>query len=194
LIHISTDYVFGGARTEPFCETDCPAPVSVYGRSKLAGEHLVLAAHPRHLVVRTSSVYGRAVPGRGTAPFVARMLERALAGEATRVVDDQVVSPTYAEDLAAALWLLADMEAAGLVHLSGSTPASWFEVAEAVFAVAGRSELLSRTTSAEYSAAAPRAPYTAMRSERLAEFGIDPLPGWQDGLRRHFADAHPELG
>lgn len=191
LVHISTDYVFDGARRTPYCETDCPAPLNVYARSKLAGEHLVLTADPTHCVVRTSSVYGRSLPERGTAPFVERMLQRARDGEATRVVDDQIVSPTYVEDLATTLWQLAGSDAAGLLHLAGGTPASWYELAAAVFRFAGRSDLLSRTTSAEFGAPAPRAPYTALRSVRLDELGIEPLPGWEDGLRRHFADAQP---
>ena len=193
LVHMSTDYVFDGAQRTPYCETDCPAPLNVYARSKLAGEHVVLTADPTHCVVRTSSVYGRLLPERGTATFVERMLQRARGGEATRVVDDQVVSPTYVEDLAAALWQLAGSEAAGLLHLAGGTPASWYDVAEEVFRFAGRPDLLARTSSAEYAAPAPRPPYTALRSARLTDLGIDPLPGWKDGLRRHFAAAHPEL-
>jgi dTDP-4-dehydrorhamnose reductase len=193
LIHISTDYVFGDAQRTPYCERDCPAPANAYARSKLAGEHVVLTADAGHCVVRTSSVYGRALPGRGTAPFVERMLQRALNDEATRVVDDQVVSPTYARDLAAALWQLVDSDATGLVHLAGSTAASWYDVAEMVFRLAGRADLLTRTSSAEFGAPAPRAPYTALRSERLDELGIVPLAGFEDGLARHFADAHPEL-
>lgn len=193
LIHLSTDYVFDGARGTPYSERDCPAPLSVYARSKLAGEHTVLATGDRHCVVRTAAVYGRARPGARTAPFVERMLQRARSGEATRVVDDQVLSPTYANDLAAALWRLADREVAGLVHLAGDTPASWYELAAEVFRRAGRPELLARTSSAEFAAPAPRAPYSVLRSERLHEIGLEPLPGWRDGLARHFADAHPEL-
>ena len=193
LIHISTDYVFDGARRVPYAEHDCPAPLSVYARSKLAGEHVVLAAGERHCVVRTAAVYGRARPGSRTVPFVERMLQRALDGEATRVVDDQVLSPTYADDLAAALWRLADREAPGVLHLGGDTPASWYELAEEVFRRAGRPDLLSRTSSAEFGAPAPRAPYSVLRSTRLPEVGLEPLPGWRDGLARHFADAHPEL-
>jgi dTDP-4-dehydrorhamnose reductase len=192
LVHVSTDYVFDGKQRQPYVESDCPAPLSVYARSKLAGEHVVLTADERHCVARTCSVYGR--PGRGAGPFVERMLQRALAGEPTRVVDDQILTPTYAEDLARALWRLVDADAAGLFHLAGSAEASWYDVAEEVFRRAGRLDLLSRTTAAEFGALAPRAPYSALRSTRLHELGLDPLPGWQDGLQRHFADAHPELG
>ena len=191
LIHLSTDYVFGGAKQTPYSESDCPDPLSVYARSKLAGEHVVLTASPRHCVVRTSSVYGRPLPGRGTAPFVDRMLARAMDDEPTRVVDNQVVSPTYAEDLGAALWTLAESDRAGLFHMAGATPASWYEVAERVFSFAGRLDLLGRTTTEEFGAVAPRPSYSALRSERWSELGIDPLPGIDDGLERHLAAAHP---
>lgn len=187
LIHVSTDYVFDGTQREPYTEDACPAPLSVYAASKLAGEHLVLAAHPGHCVVRTSSVYGKPRDAGGTLPFVASMLERARAGEATRVVVDQVVSPTHADDLATALWQLLDSEAAGIVHAAGSTPASWYELAERVFEFAGRSDLLSQTTAAEFNAPAPRPAYSALAGTRLPDFGIDPLPGWHEGVERYLA-------
>jgi len=189
LIHLSTDYVFGGAQQTPYSESDCPDPLSVYAVSKLAGEHVVLTASPRHCVVRTSSVYGRSRPGHGTSPFVDRMLRRAVDGESTRVVDDQVVSPTYAEDLGAALWTLAGSDRSGLFHMAGGRPASWYEVAERVFSFAGRLDLLHRTTAEEFGAAAPRPSYSALRSERWSELGIDPLPGIDDGLERHLTTA-----
>jgi dTDP-4-dehydrorhamnose reductase len=186
LVHLSTDYVFDGAQQSPYGEEDCPRPLGVYAASKLAGEHLVLAADPRHTVVRTSSVYGQQPGGGGTAPFVVRMLERARAGEPTRVVDDQIVSPTFADDLAAAIWQLLETDAAGIVHLAGSSPASWYQVAEQVFAAAGRPDLLEPTSSAEYGAPAPRPAYSALRSVRLEALGIAPLPGVEDGLARFF--------
>ena len=187
LIHLSTDYVFDGKQREPYTEGACPAPLSVYAASKLAGEHLVLTAHPGHCVVRTSSVYGKPQDVGGTLPFVARMLERARAGEATRVVADQVVSPTHAADLAMALWKLHDGEAVGIVHAAGRTPASWHELAECVFTHAGRTDLLSLTTAAEFGAPAPRPAYSALASSRLADFGIEPLPGWREGVERYLA-------
>ena len=193
LIHLSTDYVFDGAQQTPYTEGDCPRPLSVYARSKLAGEHVVLTASPRHCVVRTSSVYGRAFPGRGSVPFVERMLQRALNEEPTRVVGDQTVSPTYAEDLGAALWSLVCSDEAGLFHMAGATPASWYEVAERVFEVAGRPDLLSRTTAEEFGALAPRPSYSALRSDRWAKLGMNPLPGVEDGLPRYLAVSHPEL-
>ena len=193
MIHISTDYVFDGGQRTPYTEEDCPRPLNVYAASKLAGENLVLNAGDRHQVVRTSSVYGRALPGRGTQPFVESMLQRALDAKPTRVVNDQFVSPTYVEDLAVALWELSETDAAGIVHMAGSSEASWYDVAERVFAAADRLDLLEPTTAAEFGAAAPRPEYTALTSVRLTDLGIDPLPGFEDGLDRHLRTAHPEL-
>ena len=133
------------------------------------------------------------MPGHGIPPFIDRMLQRAISGEATRVVDDQVVSPTYAEDLGAALWTLAESDRAGLFHMAGGTAVSWYEGAERVFSFAGRLELLSRTTTEEFGSVSARPAYSALRSERWNELGIDPLPGIDDGLERHMAIAHPGL-
>ena len=193
LIHLSTDYVFDGSQRQRYTEDDCPRPLNVYGRSKVAGENLVLAADQRHCVVRTSSVYGPALPDRGTASFVPRMLQRAWNGEPTRVVDDQVVSPTYAEDLARGLWELADTDAAGLFHMAGRSEASWYDIAERVFAAVDRLDLLTPTTSAEFAAPARRPPYTALTTVRLPDLGIEPPAGIADGLERHLRSAHPEL-
>ncbi len=193
LIHISTDYVFGGAQRTPFSEYDCPAPANVYARSKLAGEHVVLATDSRHCVVRTSSVYGRSSSGSGVPPFAVRMMDRARTGKATRVVVDQVVSPTHADDLAKALWQLDASGEAGLFHMAGGTPASWYEVARQVFDFAGRPDLLAATTTAEFGAAAKRSPYTALRSVRLGSIGIGPLRGVEKALPEYLQKRYPEI-
>lgn len=185
LVHVSTDYVFGGSSRIPRTERDCPAPQNVYAASKLAGEHLVLSASEMHMVVRTSAVYGKAREGHGTAPFVERMLQRALAGQETRVVTDQVVSPTWAEDLARAIWGLLDCGGSGVFHVGGSGEGTWFDVAAAAFKATGARPLLKPTTAAEFGAAAKRAPYTALDNRRLRELGLPDLPPWQESLDRY---------
>src|SRR4029453_2802202 len=109
LVHVSTDYVFDGQGTRPYRENDLTAPRSAYGRTKLAGEHAVLAASPSTLVVRTSWVFG------GGRNFLAAILDQAAkrrSGEASgplRVVDDQRGRPTYAVNLAAGIWQLVEL-------------------------------------------------------------------------------------
>ena len=193
LVHISTDYVFGGARRKPYTEEELPAPPSVYAASKLAGEHLVLAASPTHMVVRTSGVYGTAREGHGTMPFIERMLERALAEMGTQVVTDQVISPTNAEDLARGIWGLLGCCGSGVFHVANRGEMSWFQLAEFVFERAGTRRFLAPTTAAEYGAAAPRAAYTALDNKRLRRLGLPDLPPTREALQRYFADRHPDL-
>lgn len=193
LVHLSTDYVFGGPLRRPFREDDLPAPQSVYAASKLAGEHLILAASEMHMVVRTSGVYGKARAGHGTTPFIERMLERATAGLETSVVTDQIISPTNAEDLATAIWALLGCGGTGLFHAANRGAASWFQVAAVAFEAAGARHLLRPTTAAEYGAPAKRAPYTALDNVRLRELARADLPQWRDGLGRYFAAHHPDL-
>lgn len=186
LVHLSTDYVYhGGERRKPFVETDLPAPLSVYAASKLAGEHLALAASETHAVVRTSAVYGHARAGHGTAPFAQRMLERALVGQETRVVTDQVVSPTRAEDLARAIWGILSVGGTGIFHAAGQGDGTWFEVAAMAFKAAGTRQLLKPTTAAEFAAPARRSPYTALENRRLRELGLPDLPPWRESMARY---------
>jgi len=113
LVHFSTDYVFDGRSKAPYREDDCPAPLGAYGVSKLAGERLVLASPGEHLVVRTSSVFGRGGNRQKGGSFIERILEQARAGQPLRVVSDQTFSPTYAPDLAEAAIALRIPAAAG---------------------------------------------------------------------------------
>jgi len=188
LTHLSTDYVFGGDQTRPYVEADCPRPLSVYAASKLAGEYLVLAASPRHRVVRTSAVFGPALPGHGVGSFIDRMLERARAGQETRVVDDQVVSATYATHLAAALWDLLPRREAGVFHAAGGGQCSRYDLARRVFEGASCPELLSRTTSEEFGAVARRPSYSALDNTRLRSLGFADLPPWQQGVETYLAE------
>lgn len=188
LTHLSTDYVFGGDQTRPYVETDCPRPLSVYAASKLAGEHLVLASSPRHRVVRTSAVFGPSLPGHGVGSFIDRMLERARAGQETRVVDDQVVSATYAIYLAAALWDLLARPEAGVFHAAGGGQCSRYDLARRVFEAAGCPDLLSRTTSEEFGAVARRPSYSALDNTRLRSLGFADLPPWQQGVEAYLTE------
>jgi dTDP-4-dehydrorhamnose reductase len=120
LVHISTDYVFGDSPlSRPLVESDLPAPLNVYGASKLAGEHLIAAYSKDYCIVRTAGLYGLA-PCRGKPGdnFVRSMLRRARAGEELRVVDDEFTTPTYTEPLARQIRLIADRCEPGIYQLA----------------------------------------------------------------------------
>ncbi|GAI35441.1 unnamed protein product, partial [marine sediment metagenome] len=103
LIHISTDYIFGGEaelRTTPYTEFDTPIPISVYGKSKLAGENLVQHLCPKHFIIRTSGLFGIAGSKGKGGNFVETIFRLAQQQDKLRIVNDQVISPTYTKDLA----------------------------------------------------------------------------------------------
>jgi dTDP-4-dehydrorhamnose reductase len=183
LLHLSTDYVFGGGPPGPYAEDAAPAPLSVYGVSKLAGEQLIRQASPRHIVVRSSGLYGVAGSAGKGGNFVETMLRLASEGKPLRVVDDQVSAPTYTGDLAHAIARLLQADApGGVYHLTNAGECSWFEFARQIFTLCGRASQLSPTTSAEYKAPAPRPPYSVLRNTRAAVLGLPPLRPWPEAL------------
>ncbi|MDQ7841263.1 MAG: dTDP-4-dehydrorhamnose reductase [bacterium] len=183
-VYISTDYVFGGEAGRPYVEGDPPRPINVYGASKLAGEHLVAAVAPRHLIVRVSSLFGVAGASGKGGSFVETMIRKARAGEAIRVVDDIVMSPTYTADAAAALRGLIAGGHTGIAHASNAGACSWFEFARAIFALLGWEVDLQPQRSADQPAAARRPRYSALESSRLLALGLVQAP-WEDALRRY---------
>src|SRR5437763_10733466 len=139
LAHFSTDYVFGldEARRTPYAEADAPGPVSVYGLSKLAGEYLVRALCPRHVVIRTCGLYGVWGAGGKGGNFVEPMLRVAGQGKPLRVVADQHCTPSYTADVAAAAAALVATGRHGLYHLTNGGATTWYGLAQAALELAG---------------------------------------------------------
>lgn len=137
LIHVSTDYVFDGAKPAPYGEDDRVAPLSVYGASKAAGEAAIRAALPEHVILRVSWVFGGSGPD-----FVRAIAAAARAGSELRVVDDQIGAPTHVDDIAAAIWALAARIDAGTLpwgtyHYAASGAATRFEWARQMLVLMG---------------------------------------------------------
>jgi dTDP-4-dehydrorhamnose reductase len=186
LVHLSTDYVFGGRGPGPFAEDAPPAPLSAYGTSKLAGEYLVAQASARHLVIRSSGLYGVAGSSGKGGNFVETMLRLARAGQPIRVVDDQVLAPTYTADLAEAITrLLAVDPPGGIYHLTNSGACSWFQFARAIFARCGLQPDIMPTTSEAFGAPARRPPNSVLANTRLLALGLAPLRPWSDALHAY---------
>ncbi len=151
LVHFSTNFVFDGKHDKPYVEGDEPAPLSVYGASKLEGERRVLAAGAHVLVVRSAAVFG------GLRGFPTRILELARGGAQLRVVADQRINPTFARDLAAAAVELAEQGTAGIVHAVNDGCCGWDELARAVLSESGiERPVESIATPAHPGAARPR--------------------------------------
>jgi dTDP-4-dehydrorhamnose reductase len=185
LIHLSTDYVFDGAKEEPYRIDDRVAPLNVYGASKAAGETLVRCASPAHVVLRTAWVH--APWGRN---FVRSVIERVRSGERLRVVYDQRGSPTAADEVARAILLLAerlpDPALGGVHHWAGRGVATWYDVAkvaaQALRAAGGPAAALERIATADRPTAARRPAYSALDCSELAGLlGAEP-DAWRSGV------------
>ena len=170
LVYYSTDYVFDGAKREPYLESDAPNPLSAYGRTKLHGE---AAAGEQAWIVRTSGLFAES--GQN---FVTAMLRLGRERDEVAVVDDQRASPTYVGHLAAATRELLDRPF-GIWHLAAAGDCTWAELAEAIFAEGGLDVRVRRISSEELGRPAPRPAYSVLRSEKDAPA----LPHWRDGLR-----------
>lgn len=190
LLHVSTDYVFGGAdgraaRREPYAEEDPPAPCGVYGRTKYAGE---VAAQDvlglDALVVRTSWLHGIAGPN-----FLKTMLQLAEKQNSLRVVADQTGTPTYTGWLADVILRLLRKDIGGTLHVAMRGETSWCDYAREIFRIAQKNvEVLSVTTE-EFPRPAPRPRYSALDCSRLQkELGVGSHAAWQDGVRWHLRE------
>jgi dTDP-4-dehydrorhamnose reductase len=180
VVHPSTDYVFDGSKEDGYVESDDVAPISGYGRSKLAGEREVAAANPRHWIVRSSWLFG--IHGRN---FVETMLGLAQDRDEVVVVRDQVGCPTYTGHLAAGLVRLLDGEDFGLHHMAGGGRCSWYDFAVEIFKQAGLECHVLSMTSDMLDRPAPRPAFSVLESER--EHPVL-LPDWHDGLADYLAE------
>lgn len=189
IVFVSSDYVFGGRqpRSEPYLESDVPVPLNVYGVSKTAGESLVRLSNPDHLIVRTASLFGRATSRKGWT-FPESMIRKARAGERLRVVDDQVMTPTYTLDLVRRITQLIDSDARGLVHVTNGGACSWHELAEATLELAGIGVPVQAVMSAEFPSTAKRPAYSALASERWKTLEMNPLPHWRQALANYLME------
>ncbi len=188
LLHVSTDYVFGGEKKEPYVEEDAPRPLNVYGISKLAGEYFIRYTLERYFIVRSSGLYGVARSSGKGGNFVEWMLQLASQSRELRVVNDQVLTPTYTVDLAGQIRTLIDTEDYGLYHITNHGACSWYEFALKIFELAGVGANIRPTTSAEYGAPALRPAYSVLRNKALQELGIDDMRPWEEALKDYLRE------
>jgi dTDP-4-dehydrorhamnose reductase len=204
IIHLSTDYVFDGRKASPYIETDPVAPQSVYGKSKLAGELAVSAANQRYIILRTSWVY---------APFgnnfVRTMLRLGADRDRLRVVNDQIGCPTYAPDIAQAIFSIAQTvkslgwrsEFAGVTHLAGPDQTTWYLFARSIMNLVkekgAREAGVDPITTADYPTVATRPANSCLNCDRLQSIFKLRLPALvvslEDCLDRLLCNPHQEM-
>jgi dTDP-4-dehydrorhamnose reductase len=185
-IHLSTDYVFRGDATSPYPEESPRDPVSVYGRSKAAGEEAVLGAYPEgSVIIRTAWLYGQHGPS-----FPRTMLTASLTRDTLNVVDDQVGQPTWTKDLARHIRLVIDSDIqSGVFHGTNSGHTSWWDFARTIFQTAGLDpKRILPTTSAEFVRPAPRPAWSVLGHDAWSAAGLPAMRGWEEAFR----EAYPE--
>ncbi len=186
-VHVSTDYVFDGMSDKPYTEDDRPRPANAYGVSKLAGEMLVAASGCAFLTVRTSGVFGSGGSRVKGGSFVERILDKARRGETLKIVADQVFSPTYAPDLAAALVALVDAGARGLFHVTNSGSCTWHGLAVEALRIAGVQAPVEEIRARNLLSPARRPPQSILSKARYDSLGLPPIRVWSDALAEFLA-------
>ena len=190
LIHISTDYVFDGEKSEPYVEDDSPRPLNVYGNTKLAGEHFVRSLNPRHFVLRTSALYGKhPCRAKGGQNFVDLMLKLARERGQVRVVDSEFVSPTATVDLAHQIVALSRSDGYGLCHATAEGSCSWYEFAREIFSAAGIRVKLEIASPTEFPTKVRRPRYAVLENRELKARGQNLFEPWQAGLHKYLHQA-----
>ena len=181
LAHVSTDYVFDGTKGAPYDEVDATLPLSVYGASKLAGEHLMRRHGERYFIFRTSGLFGRTGISTKGPTFVERMLQMAERGETPKVVDDIVFSPSYVPHVVTTMCAVMASDHFGLYHVTNSGRCSWYELAVEALRQNGNSIEVVATHSHSDSGAR-RPAYSALAHGALLRNGFEDLPPWQEAV------------
>ena len=181
MVHVSTNEVFDGEKGTPYDEDDATDPVNEYGRSKLAGEEAVRAANPQHDIVRTSWLYG---PGR--VSFPEKVLERARADGRLKLVTDEVASPTWTVDLAAAIALLIETSEYGTYHLVNEGACSRKDWGEEIIRLAGVDVPVEATTQESFGLPFRKPTDSTLANNRASGLGICLRP-WREALADHMA-------
>jgi dTDP-4-dehydrorhamnose reductase len=180
VVYVSTDFVFDGKKGTPYTTSDAPAPLGVYGLSKLAGEGAVAESGARYLIVRTGWLYGA-----GGRNFVDTVLERARRGEALRVVDDQRGRPSWALHVADGMLRLLEGGAGGIWNLADRGDATWHELATEAVKRAGLTVDVSGVTTEAWGAPAPRPSYSVLDITATEAFLGRRMVSWPEALARY---------
>jgi dTDP-4-dehydrorhamnose reductase len=183
-VYISTDYVFDGAKGEPYAEEDAANPINVYGLSKLAGEIITKNYSPRHYVIRVASLYGRA----GSGNFVKSIIKRAREEGEIRVVDDVFMSPTYTKDVSNMLrQFLYIRPEFGVYHLVNEGYCSWYDFARGILNILVEEVPATPIKSDELGRRARRPGFSALENRKLHGLGLE-MRGWEVALRDYLAE------
>ena len=194
LVHLSTDYVFDGEGRTPYAEDSPPNPINVYGASKAAGEFFVRNSCRRHLIVRSSGLFGLAGSSGKGGNFIQTMLRLGRERGVVSVVTDQILSPTYTADLADMIWRLVAAESQGVYHVTNRDSCSWYEFARSIFELSGVPSEVQPVTTASMNSTVRRPRYSVLANRRLESTGFGLMRPWSQALDSYLQAAGVKLG
>lgn len=184
LVFFSTDYVFGNGQRTPYTENHLPHPLNTYGVSKVAGEHMIAYSCKQHFIVRTCGLYGLAGSSGKGGNFVENILRKANSPEPIRVVNDQVLTPSYTLDVAETVAKLVSSGQYGTYHVSSEGECSWYEFTKEIFRLERVDADLRGVSTDEFPSPVRRPSYSVLSKDKLARVQIT-MPPWQDALARY---------
>jgi dTDP-4-dehydrorhamnose reductase len=184
LLHISTDYVFDGKKKTPYDEDDIPNPLNTYGITKLAGEYYIRGILKKYFIVRTSGLYGKYKCRAKGGNFVERMIFLAQNKGNVKVVDDEILTPTYTFDLSLQIKKLIETNFYGTYHITNNGFCSWYEFAKRIFELKNICVNLESAKSKEFAPKVKRPLYSVLENKKLKSLNMDIMPMWDDALKR----------
>jgi dTDP-4-dehydrorhamnose reductase len=188
LMHVSTDYVFDGAKRSPYLESDAPNPLNVYGNTKLSGEYFVRSTVDKHFILRTSAIYGRRpCRAKGGLNFIELMLKLARERGEVSVVDSETVTPTSTTELSRQIVRLSRSHSYGLYHATAEGSCSWYGFAREIFVLTGTKVNLRVAGPNEFPAKVPRPKYSVLENHGLKSHDLNVFNPWQDGVREYLS-------
>lgn len=189
LIHFSTDYVFDGLKKSPYNEDDIPNPLSVYGLSKLGGEIFIKNYCEKFYIVRTCGLYGAKGRASKGGNFIERILKRWEKGEELKIVSDQIVTPTYAKELAEKVKsLIVNKAPFGLYHMTNEGECSWYEFSKKIFEIVGIDPEIKIASSEELNLKAKRPKYSVLENRNMKIAGIPDFRHWSIALKDYMEE------
>lgn len=190
LVHFSTDYVFGlnKDRKIPYSEIDNPGPLNAYGVSKLAGEYFIQYVNPKYFIIRTCGLYGSAGSSGKGGNFVETMMRLGKEKNEVKVVNDQILTPTYTKDLAKNVWALIQTDHYGLYHMTSEGYCSWYEFAAEIFALTNNKVKCTAVSSSVFPTPATRPGYSVLENNNLNKIKLNNMRNWQEALKDYLME------
>jgi len=190
MVSVSTDYVYGLDKTrhQPYTESDPTAPLNVYGLSKAAGEQMVRRYAPNHFIIRVSGLFGLAGSAGKGGNFVETMIRLGKEKGQVKVVNDQVLSPTYTKNIAENLFELLQTQNYGTYHLTSTGHCSWWEFAQEIFTQLHLDVSCEAVGSEFYRTVAQRPIFSVLAKDGLEKLGINHMNDWQTNLHLYLQE------